>query len=231
MNTTTHRLFIIPFLIIFLFAACERADEDILKLMPDNTQLLFENEYVRVLNITLEPGDSQPLHKGGNRLIYALSNYTINYYQQEDTTEIMWNKGGVHWHEEGIHAVENVGETVADYLVIERKKAALPVTAHVIDEEIPTLAETGFSMEQFENVHARVCRITIPAGEVIPEHYGPPRLIYSLSDYKVFYTAEDKDSVEKEFNEGDFHWHPAGMHSVENIGDEAAEFIIFAFLQ
>ncbi len=231
MNTGIHRFIFIPLLVIFLFGACERPEEDILKMMPDNTNLLFENEYVRVLNITLDPGDSQPLHMGGKRLIYALTNYTINYYQPEDTTEITWNKGGIHWHESGIHAVDNIGETIADYLVIERKQAALPEFTKPTDEEIPTLAETGFSIEVFENEHARVCRVTLPAVEIIPEHFGPPRLIYSLSDYKILYTAEAKDSVEKEFQKGDFHWHPAGMHSVENIGEETAEYLIFAFLQ
>lgn len=231
MNSTTHRLSIIPLLILFLFAACERADEDILKSMPEKTKLIFENEYVRVFNSTLEPGEVQPFHRGGNRLIYALSNYTIDYYQQEDTTEITWNKGGLHWHEEGIHAVENVGQTVADYLVIERKKATLPDTEHDIDERTPILAETGFTIEQFENDYARVCRVTIPSGELMPGHYCFNRLIYSLSDYKIHYTSEKQDTIDKEFFTGDFHWHPADRHSIENIGEEDAKFIIFEFFK
>jgi hypothetical protein len=231
MQNRTISLIILPALLILLMAACDSGEEDILLLMPENTRLLFENEYVRVLNVTLEPGDAQPLHMGGNRLIYALGDYTIRYTRPEDVTEINWNRGGVHWHERGKHAVENIGETTVEYLVIERMATDLPAVdpPHLdIDE---ALAETGMAMELFENAHARVCKIAIPSGVSTPAHVSPYRLIYSLSDYTIRFTSEDSGIVENEFSEGDMHWHPAGMHTVENIGQTEAVYLVFSFLQ
>ncbi len=231
MRSLTHHSIIISFLVIFIFAACERVEEDILQLMPESTQLLFENDYVRVLNVTLEQGEAQPLHQCGNRIIYALNDYTINYYQPEDTTEISWNKGGIHWHERGYHAVENIGETLVDYLLIERTETELPAAAPVVHEADPALPETGEVIDLFENNHARIARIILPAGYSMHDIDGFHRLVYSLSNYQIRYTSEAKGTIESEFNEGDFHWHSAGIYSIENIGDTDAEFIVFGFLQ
>lgn len=231
MKTFTRHSILFPALLILLFSACERTDDDILKLMPENTHLMFENNYIQVLNVVLEPGQGQPLHQCGNRLIYARNDYTINYHQPDDTTEISWNKGGVHWHEKGYHAVENVGETLADYLVIERTETALPAAVSLRPEaEVAPLPQEHVT-EIFENNHARVMRITLPPGKSIPEHDGPNRLVYSLSQYEIQYTSETAGTVEREFNEGDFHWHTPGYHSIKNIGETDAEFIIFGFLQ
>jgi quercetin dioxygenase-like cupin family protein len=231
MQNRTISLIILPALLILLMAACDRGEEDILLLMPDNTRLIYENEFIRVLNVMLEPGQAQPLHMGGNRLIYALSEYTIRYTQPEDITEMNWNRGGVHWHEKGMHAVENIGETTVEYLVIERKDTDLPVVDSPHPDIDEALAETGLAMEMFENAHARVCRIAIPPGESTPAHVSPHRLVYSLSDYTIRFTSEETGVVENEFSEGDMHWHPAGMHTVENIGQTEAVYMVFSFLQ
>lgn len=230
MITNTHHITIV-IAIIFLITACDRTEDDILQLMPGNTQLLFENDYVRVLNVTLEPGEAQPLHECGNRFIYALGDYTINYYQPHDTLEIPWNEGGVHWHERGMHAVENAGETVADYLVIERKEKNLPRVDESLHEMDPVIIETGFVTEVFENDHARVSRVDLPPGESIPDHQGTHRLIFAMSDFEVRYTSESEETVERTFSKKDFHWHPAGTHAVENTGDTNAEFVIFTYIQ
>ncbi len=224
-------LFIAPIIILFLFTGCERAEEDILQLMPENTEVIFENDYVRVLNITLEPGEAQPLHRCGHRIIYALGDYTINYYQPDDTTEISWNEGGIHWHQEGYHAVENIGESIVEYLLIERKAATLPDAEDIVPEPDPVFSEAEFVMEVFENDHARISRITLPVGESLPEHEGPNRLIYSQSEYRIRYTSDDEETIEREYEYGDLHWHSADVHTVENIGETDAEFIVIGFLQ
>lgn len=229
MKNTLDRIIILLIPAVILFSACERPDVDILNLMPEQTQLLFENEYVRVLNVKLEPGETQPLHHGGNRLIYALTNYSIYYYQPDDTTEISWNTGGIHWHEAGMHAVEIASETMADYLVFERKSIDLPATQYPDEEPDFMIPETGFMHTIFENAHARVSHISIPAGESIPEHEGLYRLVYSLADYSIRYSSDVIDTVEGEFETGDFHWHAPDVHRVENIGEEFAEYLVFEF--
>jgi hypothetical protein len=231
MNTNIIRICIFLLPAVFLLGSCQPSDRDILHLMPDQTKLLFENEYVRVLNVFLEPGEIQPLHHGGNRLIYAQTNYTINYYQPDDTTEISWNKGGVHWHEAGLHAVENSGDTPADYFVFERKPVALPSTNHHTDELDYMMSENGFKHTVFENAHARVSHISIPSGGSIAEHEGLYRIVYSLSDYTIRYSSDVIGTVEREFKIGDFHWHVTDMHSIENIGEEHVEFLVIEFKQ
>jgi len=231
MLSITHRLLFLFIIIALVFSSCDRTEDDILTLMPENTSLLFENNYIRVLNIMLEPGEAQPLHECGNRFIYSLDDYTINYYQPEDTTEISWNAGGLHWHNRGLHAVENTGEGNVEYLVIERSDNRVPAVTPATDEVETDIELSEFVTEVFENDHARVSRVTLPAGALLQEHHGLHRLIYSLTDYKIRYTSNTDDIIEIEHSDKDFHWHVAGYHSVENIGDTEAEFLVFEFIQ
>jgi len=75
-------VFIILALYLLCFLNCEKAEKneivkDIVKFAPKNTKLVFENDYVKVIEFYLKPGEKLPMHEGGKRIIYALTDYTI----------------------------------------------------------------------------------------------------------------------------------------------------------
>jgi hypothetical protein len=211
---------------LLLLPACERTENDILSLMPENTRLLFENEYIRVLGITLEPGQAQPLHMSGDRLIFALSDYTIRYYQPEDMIEISWNAGGVHWHQRGVSAVENAGETVVDYILIERKAKSLPSPRTDIESILPYEEEITVI---FENDHAQVARFIIPSGESVTAAANRDFLIYALSDFQITYVHDGEDATDHTADEGEVRWFAAGAYTAENTGTDDAVYIAVLF--
>jgi len=86
---------------------------------PEHGQVLLENEEVRVTEVTLEPGQSTGLHRGGHRVIYALSDYTIQWTEGDaEPVEVSWVEGQAHWHAPADHEVENTGEGLARFLVV-----------------------------------------------------------------------------------------------------------------
>jgi hypothetical protein len=89
----------------------------------EHATAIFENEYLRVIEVKLATGESQPMHDGINRLIYSLNAYKIEYTSdQMDMKELTMEIGDIHWHGADKHAVKNTGETIAHYLIFEFKQ-------------------------------------------------------------------------------------------------------------
>lgn len=89
----------------------------------DHSENIFENDYVRIIEVNIPVGEGQPMHQGVNRLIYSLTPYTIKYTSDKmETKESTMEAGDAHWHTADEHAVENIGETDAHYVIFEFKK-------------------------------------------------------------------------------------------------------------
>lgn len=187
---------------------------------------VFDNEYVTVERITLAPGEGLAKHAGPKRIVYSLSDYTIAWTEDGKEESRTWREGDVHAHEALDHAVENTGNTVAEYLVVARTSKALPdATAGADASDIA--GGYGALLGEFDG--ARVLRVALPPGARQPLHGGRARLVYALNDHRVLFATEDGDQREVAHRAGEVHWHEAGRHAVENAGEETARYVLFAF--
>ncbi|MCB9267629.1 MAG: hypothetical protein H6558_21610 [Lewinellaceae bacterium] len=192
---------------------------------------LLENAYVTVKKMTLPPGAEQPLHEGGPRVVYSLTDYKLSWREREgDPSEKAWTAGDVHWHDAGAHAAKNIGQSDAEFLVVMRTKAALPACDEekALNNDVNKVSPDKSSV-LFENEHARVTKVTLEAGAEIPEHAGTNRVIYSLTDYTITYASDKEATQEQSFTAGEAHWHEACRHSLSNTGQSTAEFLVIAF--
>jgi hypothetical protein len=88
-----------------------------------HSKIAFENDHVRIVKTIIAPQESQTMHHGINRLIYALTDYHIKYTSdQTETKDTQMMAGSAHWHSADKHAVENIGTTPAEYLIFAFKK-------------------------------------------------------------------------------------------------------------
>lgn len=203
--------------------------EDIVAAAPDMAKVIFENEYVKAVEFMVKPGGKLPLHKGGERVIYSLSDYSIRWTEGGQTTDKTWMKGDAHWHGIMDHALENTGASDAHFLVITRKAMALPVAeGYDITQDAGQL-DGGHSGVVFENEAVRVIEVKIPAGEQQPMHHGVNRLVYSLTAYNIKYTSDQMETKETMMEAGAAHWHGSDQHAVENIGETPVHYVIFEF--
>ncbi|MEM8599100.1 MAG: hypothetical protein AAGF99_04195 [Bacteroidota bacterium] len=191
----------------------------------DAVATLFENDLVHVHSVTLPAGADLAAHEGGERVVYALSDLALEFTTDDETAEHTFEAGGVHYHEAGTHAVANVGDGAAEFLVFERRGGTLP------EGDAPAEAEMADGVADeivFENDFAEVHRVTLQPGTALPPHQGFARALYALSGYTVEFTDDD-GAREERFEAGQAHYHNPGDATVENAGDTEAAFLVVEF--
>ena len=97
-------------------------DMDPVKLSPQFYKVLVDNEYVRVLEYRLKPGQKEPKHSHPCGVVYYLTGTTWRTSSPDGkTTESETTAGTVVWRDPITHAAENVGKTDARAIAIEFK--------------------------------------------------------------------------------------------------------------
>jgi len=237
MKNSINRLLSI-FLLTMVLTACgnqNKKENQETSVKPDTVkevepQVILENQYAKVVKVSLAPGEALAAHEGKKRLIYSLSDYSIAWEEAgKDEGVKMWKKGDVHFHEAGSHAAKNNGDSTAEWLAFIKKDADLPECGeNTLDNDVNSIAP-DFADKRFDNDVFKITEVTIPQGESIPMHAGVNRIIYSLSDYQIAYESEQEGKGEKTFKSGNIHWHEACQHALENTGETEAKFMVVAF--
>lgn len=96
---------------------------DAIKASPSNFKLLLENQNVRVLEYTLNPGDKDQWHTHPAKSSYVVSGGQLKVYLENGDT-IMANEttGTASWMDAvGKHFVENIGKTPVKIVLTEIK--------------------------------------------------------------------------------------------------------------
>lgn len=193
-------------------------------------EVVFENDYAKVVKVTLAPGEALASHQGEARVIYSLTDYSIDWEEQgkaEGTKS--WKKGDVHVHEAGQHSARNNGNSTAEWLAFVKKEAELPdCSDNTLENDVKAVAP-DFANQRFDNEAFRITEVTLPPGENLPMHSGMNRIIYSLSDYRIRYESNIEEKGEKSFQTGDVHWHRACKHALENTGEKEVRFLVAAY--
>jgi quercetin dioxygenase-like cupin family protein len=98
---------------------------DFVKSSPGKTKILLENEYVRVIEYTLKPGESDSPHTHPPKTSYVISGGMLRVYPENEKpfdTEAI--KGEAEWSgKRGKHFVQNIGKTTVSILLTEIKSA------------------------------------------------------------------------------------------------------------
>ena len=105
--------------------AQDTTEIDVIKVSPDKCKVLLENEYVRVLEYTIAPGEKDNPHTHPPKSYYVIEGGTLRVYPENgqpfDAEEL---KGTAEWGDYvGRHYVENIGTTTVKLLVTEVKAA------------------------------------------------------------------------------------------------------------
>jgi len=101
----------------------ENKDLDAAKVSSKTHKTLFENDKVRVLEVTIEAGEKEPIHSHPYKSITIVEKPSrIKYYDEDGNVLEEVEIEGVSWREPmGLHAAENVGESVFKGYRIEMK--------------------------------------------------------------------------------------------------------------
>ncbi len=78
---------------------------------PDYYKKLFDNETLRVVEMTLPAGHKDTQHSHPNETVYFIKGGKVRIYVGDDSMEADIPDGHVIHHEAWTHTVENIGDT------------------------------------------------------------------------------------------------------------------------
>jgi beta-alanine degradation protein BauB len=108
--------------ICWRWSAATPQDLDPLKVAGDTHKLVFENRFVRVLEVHVPPGKMEPMHQHGNRVVVYLSDFNTRSTEKGGQPQDNMRKSGlVRWSDPVIHQIENIGKTEGHVISIELK--------------------------------------------------------------------------------------------------------------
>jgi len=190
------------------------------------SSLLLKNDWIMIKKMEIAPGKEVPMHKGGNRLIVSLSEYSLQFKEEgSETIEKNWKRGEVHWHDKNFHTVKNIGTTPARFMIL-TKLAELPAAT----KESNKHKEDGLLPRKFfENDEVSVSEVILKPGKKQPKHAGGIRAVIALSDYEILYNSDCVKNRKSNIKNESVHLHDADKHSVSNIGKTDAHFLIVEF--
>ncbi len=111
------------FAIAILTAATPVAAQDPAKVAPNNYKCTFENERVRVCEVSFKPGETIATHSHPDHFVYVMAPGKMKLTHPDGTSkEVEAKKGDVLWTPAETHSATNTGTTEIKGLVVELKK-------------------------------------------------------------------------------------------------------------
>ena len=86
---------------------------------PEHYRVLFSNEHLRVVEMTLPAGAKDNEHSHPNETVYFITGGKVRIYVGDDSMEAEIPDGHVMYHEAWTHVVENIGDTDIHAVIFE----------------------------------------------------------------------------------------------------------------
>jgi hypothetical protein len=103
--------------------ASAQADDDVLKVIPENYTLIIDNPFVRVLEARIPAGTEEKPHRHLKGVSVCLTEYTLESRTLPGGQWVRNDRkvGTTYWSEASLHQVRNVGKTESHTIRIELK--------------------------------------------------------------------------------------------------------------
>jgi predicted metal-dependent enzyme (double-stranded beta helix superfamily) len=110
-------------LVVLAWPAASQQDDDVLKVIPENYKLLFENQFVRVIEARVPPGTVEPPHRHMRGVSVCMTEYIVESRPVPNGEWVRSERklGTVYWSEGSLHQLRNVGTTQSHTIRVELK--------------------------------------------------------------------------------------------------------------
>lgn len=200
---------------------------DPVALWPDIYRVLLENEYVRVLEVRMEPGEHDDWHGHPPSAGYVLTAGKVRAYASDGTFKDSEVRPGLAAAHPAIaqHKLENIGSTDVHILFAERKgdpprQAQAYLDAPSVEPEVYRVVAESDWFRVLE-IHAQ------PAVEGAP-HSHQASVVYALEEAHVSHTTPGEGAVEQTLPAGKAVYVPAvAEHTARNLGTAEMRVVMF----
>jgi quercetin dioxygenase-like cupin family protein len=185
----------------------------------------FENEFVRIWDVTVPGGDATLWHAHRNdNVVITLAGAKLHIETVgRDPIDTEWKTGEVRFSKATyVHRAMNVGTTPFHNLTIELLKSP----AYLAD--VANLPKETGREPILENDRVRVYRVMLAPGEASPKHTHPlPGLSIALTNSDIEIATEGQPKPDRlSLKSTDVRWRPGAVtHSVKNAGKTPFEAI------
>lgn len=90
---------------------------------PGHYKVIFENDRVRVLDYTDQPGDVTTPHQHPDSVMFTMSSFRRRLVSGDVVREVELAAGAVNWLRAQTHHGENIGDTATHVIFVELKGA------------------------------------------------------------------------------------------------------------
>ena len=208
--------------VALLAAATPAFPQDPVKVDPKHHKVELNNAQVRVLRITLAPGEKTPAHDHPASMAIFLTDAQNRVSPVGATAnDTPRKRGDVQANPANKHTVENIGKTPAEVILVEFKNT--PVKEWKGPARDATKMDAKHYTVVAENDHARALRIRYGPNEKSVMHDHPPNVTVFLSSGKVKMNLPDGKSAEVTAERNAVQYSEAQSHSPEmtSAGAEA----------
>ena len=222
---------LIIFSLLMLIVACTGSKEKLLlpeEVSPDVYKVLLDNDDVKVLEVTFEPGQSDNMHDHYPVTFYLLQGGKAQVALPDGTVNEREIPTGFTGHntEKVRHQVKNIGEKTIKILLVERKNTQLASDAEetlILPEEVsPDVYQVVL-----ENDDVKVLDVTFAPGQGDNIHEHGVITYYGIKGGKLQNTLPDGTVKEMEVPDGFVgHGNTIVKHQMENVGDDTVKVII-----
>ena len=217
--------------LLLLIVSCSGSKEKLLlpeEVSPDVYKVLLDNEDVKVLEVTFEPGQSDNMHDHYPVTFYLLQGGKAQVTLPDGTVNEGEFPTGFTGHntEKVRHQVKNIGENTIKILLVERKKSH-PTSGLKEKLILPEEVSPDVYQVVLENDDVKVLNVTFAPGQGDNVHEHGVITYYGIKGGKLQNTLADGSVKEMEVPDGFVgHGNNIVKHQMENVGDDTVKVII-----
>jgi quercetin dioxygenase-like cupin family protein len=98
--------------------------DDIVTIAPQSHKVIFENDTIRMLKVTVKPGEMVDMHRNPENINYILKSGTLRLTEPDGSAvDAILSEGQAIPAPKGAHAVENIGNTEVQTICVEMKNS------------------------------------------------------------------------------------------------------------
>ena len=208
----------------------EAAAIDPVSVSPDKYKVLLENDYVRVVEYTLKPGERDQPHTHPPKVSYVLTGGSIRVAPDGAEPFVSVDKSGdvVFMGAVGRHTAENVGTTPIRIILFEVKRVDRPAAPRAED---PSIINPSSVNVRLENDSVRVLEAVLPPGFKEKQHTHPTYATYVIEGGSSRIHLTNGSTRDIELKPGQVIFSDPVTHWAENTGSSTLRLILVELRQ
>ncbi len=195
---------------------------------PDIYKVLLDNEDVKVLEVTFEPGQSDNLHDHNPMTIYVLEGGKVQGTLPDGTVNERDIPSGFvgHQFEKVRHQIKNIGDNTIKIILVERKNTH-STNYSDIDLILPEEVSPNRYGVLLDNEDVKVVMVTFPPEKGDNMHEHGVTTYYALMGGKLKNTLADGTITEMDIVDGFVgHGKKLVKHQMMNVGSDTVKVLL-----